>query len=82
MYLGFVPQHPTQPDEKWWLTTIAVKVITAPINAMVTKSQGRNIIFSQIMKNVDQLVVDLQNLSGTYVFSVIRSYTTHITQFT
>ena len=46
MYLGFVPQHPTQPDEKWWLTTIAVKVITAPFNAVVTKSQGRNIIFS------------------------------------
>ena len=70
IYLGFVPQHRTQSDEKWWLTTIAVKVITAPINAMVTKSQGRNFFFffsissSQIMKNVDQLVVDLQNLSG------------------
>ena len=42
MYLGFVHEHPTQPDEKWWLTTIAFKVITAPIYAMVTKSHFKN----------------------------------------
>ena len=40
------------------------------------KFPGRKIIISQMMRKVDQLIVDLQNLSGTYVFSVIRSYST------
>ena len=40
LYTGFAPQHQTHPDDKWWFTSIAVKVTTAPINEMVTKSQG------------------------------------------
>ena len=80
MYAAIIPQHQTTPDDQWWLTTIAVKVITSPINAMVSHSQGRRIIISQIMTKMDQLIVDLQSLSGMDSCYVQRCSTCHRTR--
>ena len=57
--------HESEPDDRWWLTTIAVKVITSPINIMVISSQGRKIILAEQMAKLDQLIVNLQNLTGS-----------------
>ena len=57
-----------------------IYMVTSPINAMVTHSQGRRIIISQIMTKMDQLIVDLQSLSGMDSCYVQRCSTCHRTR--